>query len=206
MWESLLSFVEEWGYWAVFFGAIIEGESIILTASFLASYGYLSFPKMMVVTFLGTLTADQALFFVGHYYGDRLIKKFPRLQGPADRAFRWIHRWDVYFILVFRFIYGIRIMSPVVIGASGLAPRRFAPLNLIAAVIWTGLSCSLGYFMGHAVQEVIENVDFFKKYFYLAILGVIVLVTVGVWGWRRYRAAIQSVEKSFSKSQPRKIK
>ena len=31
--ESFLAFVHEWGYIAVFLGAIVEGETVILTAS-----------------------------------------------------------------------------------------------------------------------------------------------------------------------------
>ena len=145
---SMNEFVAQWGYIAVFLGSLIEGESIILPAGYFASTGVLSLPKIMLVAFVGTLIADQSLFFVGHFWGQKALQKFPRLALPADKAFKLLHQYNTLFILSFRFIYGIRIVSPVVIGTAGVSIRRFAILNVIAAALWSVMSCSLGYFFG----------------------------------------------------------
>ena len=137
--EHVIEFIQNWGYLAVLFGAIIEGESIILTACYLAYKGVLEFPKVVTIAFFGTLFADQTLYMIGRHYGTKIIKKRPHWQAPADKAFRLLHKWDIWFILSFRFIYGIRAISPIVIGSSGVLPRRFIPLNFLAAVIWTGI-------------------------------------------------------------------
>jgi len=101
----LENFIGQWGYWAVFLGFLIEGESVILTAGFLSAQGCLSLPRIMLISCLGTLLADQALFFVGYGCGARLLKELLRLQAPADRAFRFLRQYNTIYILSFRFIY-----------------------------------------------------------------------------------------------------
>jgi len=188
--ESIIEFIQNWGYVAVFLGALVEGESIILTASFLAYHGYLDIYKLMLVAFAGTLFADQTLYYVGRWHGDKILKKYPRLQWPASRAFRMLHKWDVGFILVFRFVYGIRTISPIVIGTSGIPPRRFVPLNFLAAVIWTVISCSAGYLggylLGDAVEEIVRNFHHYQTYFIIFLIGFITLLVGGVWFGKKY--------------------
>ena len=43
---------------------IVEGESVILAACFMAHLGHLSLMKIMLIAFCGTLFADQTLFYV----------------------------------------------------------------------------------------------------------------------------------------------
>lgn len=155
MLENFLSFLREspaTAYWIVLFGSMIEGETIILGASALAAAGYLSVTKIGGIAFLSTLIVDQGLYFVGHYLykhpGQPLSEKFPRLYRRSKRAVLYLKKYDIWFILLFRFIYGIRAISPVVIGLCGSPPRRFVPLNMVSALLWATVSCALGYCLG----------------------------------------------------------
>src|ERR1700722_16347978 len=132
---------------------MIEGESVIFIAGFFAHEGYLSLPKLILVSFVGTLFADQALYFVGRHYGSSFIERFPSIEPRAAKAFQLLRRYDNIFILSFRFIYGIRIISPVVIGASGVGIQRFMILNFLAAIIWSVGSCLAAYYFAHLILE-----------------------------------------------------
>ncbi|MBI2707306.1 MAG: DedA family protein [Proteobacteria bacterium] len=165
--------IESWGYIAVFLGSLIEGESVIFVAGFLAHEGYLSLPKIILVSFLGTLLADQGCYFVGHYYGNAVIDKLPSLRPRADRAFQLLKRYDNFFILSCRFIYGIRTISPFVIGASGVGVMRFMILNFIAALIWSVLSCVGAYYFAYLIMD---RMHLLPK----IVLGL-VLVGGGIW-------------------------
>lgn len=178
--EHFIDFIQNYGYIAVFLGSLIEGESVILIASVLAHQGYLSLTKIMITAFIGTLFADQALYFVGRYYGPSLFERYPRFKKPAKKAFRLLHHWDSWFILSFRFIYGIRIISPIVAGASGLSPKRFIPLNFIAAFIWTVVSCVGGYMLAETVEELFENFHTIQQYSLYFLIGFVSLVVVGL--------------------------
>lgn len=134
---------------------------------------------MLAVAFTGTLTADQTLFYIGRRYGPDLLKKKPQWNDKVERIFKLLHKHNLGFILTFRFIYGIRTLSPLVIGASGFDNKRFAILNLIAAVIWTLLSCSAGYLIGYyfadALEELINRALGYQKIIVFTFIGVFIL-------------------------------
>lgn len=168
--DFFVEWIKDWGYWAVFLGATVEGESVILTASALSALGYLSLPKVMLVAFVTTTIVDQILFFVGRSYGPDLFKRYPRFKEPSDRAFKLLHRFDIWFILSFRFIYGLRTISSVVIGAAHVSPARFVPLNILSAVIWTVVSCVGGYLLGDVMFSMFHSFEQFQKYIFVGIL------------------------------------
>ena len=174
------AFIQEWGYIAVFLGSLVEGESVILTAGFLASQGYLSLLKIILVSFTGSLIADQVLYFVGRGFGMRILKRFPKLDEPSKRAFELLHRYDTAFILSFRFIYGIRTISPIVIGAAKVDFRRYAILNFVAAAVWAVLSCTAGYFFGDLLMNHLNPMQRT-----LVLIGVAALIIFWfVWKFR----------------------
>ncbi|MGL6187592.1 MAG: DedA family protein [Holosporales bacterium] len=173
--------ITDWGYFAVFLGSLIEGESVILTAGFLASQGYLSLYKIILISFIGTLIADQSIFFIGHFWGNKVLDHFPKLQEPASRAFALLHKYNTIYILTFRFIYGIRIISPVIIGAAGVSFRRFAILNLISAIIWSIVSCSVGYLFGGFLMNYLTPL---QRFFVVGSLGFFFL---GLIAWKAWQ-------------------
>lgn len=177
----LVPFVSDYGYIAVFLGSMIEGESVIFIAGFFAHEGVLSLSKIIIVSFIGTLIADQALYHVGRHYGNTVIDKFPSLRPRADRAFHLLKRYDNIYILSFRFIWGIRIISPIIIGSSGVEVKRFMILNLIAALIWSVGSCLAAYYFAHLIMD---------KFYLLPkiILGLVLLgggIGYIVYKWRK---------------------
>lgn len=189
--EHLVEFIKDWGYIAVFLGSLVEGESVILVACFMAHLGYLSLTKIMIIAFIGTLFADQALYYVGRYYGQALIQRFHALHAPANRAFKLLHRWDIWFILSFRFIWGIRTISPVVIGSSGITPQRYTPLNLVAAIVWTVISCIGGYMLSGVIEEV--GLHLIKRYFGFFTVGVIVFIAAFILVKRWLKARVNKL-------------
>ena len=71
------------------------------------------------------------------------------MSRPAcDQSLDLIERHPVWFVLLFRFAYGLRAVAPVAIGASRVSARLFIPLNIIAAIVWGVLFTSLGYAFG----------------------------------------------------------
>jgi membrane protein DedA with SNARE-associated domain len=133
---------------------MVEGELIILSASALAAAGYLSIFKVGLIAFFTTLLVDQLLFFLGRFLYKRpskpISERFPKLYRKSKRAVILLKRYDKWFILTFRFIYGIRVISPLVIGLCCCPPARFVCLNFVSALVWATLSCSLGYVLGDA--------------------------------------------------------
>lgn len=179
----LVPFVEEWGYLAVFLGSMVEGESIIIIAGFFAHEGILSLPKIIVISFIGTLFADQALYYVGRKYGIHFIDKYPSLKYRADKAFGLLKRYQNSFILSFRFIWGIRVISPIIIGSSGVTVKRFTILNVLAALIWSVGSCVGAYYFAHLILEYL--ILFPRILFGVVAAAALIIVVYKVWQKRK---------------------
>lgn len=149
----------ELGYLALFIGTLLEGETIVFLAGLAAHHGYLWFPAVVVVAVVGGFISDQVLFFVGRRYGNRVFARFPDIAAKVPRVQALIQRWDTLAILVVRFLYGLRIAAPIVIGSCGIAPWRLALYDFIGAVLWASVVGGLGYFAGQAVQHWVARLD-----------------------------------------------
>ena len=185
-------FLEHGPYWAyglLFLGSLVEGESFVLTAGFLSYKKFLSFPLIVAISFGASVFADQLIFFAGRHYGPKYIDKHPRLKKSADRAFTLLHKYNVWFILGFRFLYGIRTLSPFVIGASGISIKRFMILNIISGAFWAIISCSAGYLLGYFFADALEEgIQAAAHYQWMALgvlAGIIILIVAIVYLKRR---------------------
>ena len=179
--------ISKWGYLFVFLGSLIEGESIILPAGYFAAQGVLDLKTIITIAFFGTLIADQTLYILGFLWGKKVISYFPRLQPVAEKVFSFLNSYGSFYILTFRFIYGVRIISPVIIGAAGIPFVRFAVLNVVAAAIWSVMSCSAGYLFGGFLLYYLSPL---QRFLLLGALGFSALLWLAWKGYLFYKKEI----------------
>ncbi|MDR1488758.1 MAG: DedA family protein [Holosporales bacterium] len=184
MLSGLANFVKDWGYIAVMLGAMIEGESVVLTASALSAMGYMSIYKVFFIVFLTTVITDQGLFFIGYKMGTSwLINKFPKLEKTRNRVFKLLHKMDIFFIFSFRFIYGVRTISPLIIGSAHIKPRRFIIYNFFSGVCWAFVSCFLGY----TITDYVMDREFNTMPAVVAITGLVIIFSVCLGLFLKFR-------------------
>jgi membrane protein DedA with SNARE-associated domain len=164
-------------YLLIFVWTFFEGETIVLFAGFAAAQGLLDPPLLLVCAGLGSYLGDQCYFWLGRQYGVRLLKRFPSWRPGVESALSWLERYDVWFILSFRFIYGVRNFSSFALGLSAVRWERFLRLNFFAAMVWAASFVSIGYFLGHAFSTAV-NIANWLGY---ALLGVFVALGCGIW-------------------------
>ena len=175
--------MEQWilayGYLAVFVCSCIEGEVGILLAGAMCKRGLMSASKVILVAFLGTMFWELCIFFIGRKWGNNVIEKFPKLRKRSKKAFEFLNKYDSLFIFSFRFIYGIRNASPLVIGAAGINPIKYAILNMFAAALWAVLFTSLGYAFSDGIHQVLGAIiRNFKIVSICALCALVVLAVV----------------------------
>lgn len=177
-----------YGYLAVFVGCLLEGETILVLAGFAAHQGYLSFLTVVLIAMLSGWLGDQTFFFLGRHYGTLLLKRFPDWSRRAQRVTALLQRYHAGVIVLVRFLYGLRIVGPVVIGMSAVPARRFVLFNLLGAALWAPLIAGTGYLFGQAMQWLFVDL---KHYEEAALLGLVALaVLVGLFRhFRRRRSA-----------------
>jgi len=161
-----------WIYALIFLWTFFEGETFVLFAGLAASKGYLDLGGVFFTAWLGSFAGDQLYFWIGRRWGTALLTRVPRWRPSVEKALDWLRRYDTGFILSFRFIYGVRNFASFAMGMSGLAPARFASLNLAAAFMWAATFTGFGFLFGHAFKHMLGNV---AQIFSFVMLGVFVV-------------------------------
>lgn len=171
------SYIIHYGYIVILLMTFFGGEEFLMLAGFLAHRGYLTFSLIVLSGFTGSLVADQLYFFLGRKKGLAFLNKHPSWKIRADRIRKLLQQHQNLVILLFRFVYGIRAVTPVLIGVSNVSSFKFLVLNAVGALTWAIALTSLGYFFGHTAELLLDDV---KKYEFV-IIGIIILVGLVVW-------------------------
>lgn len=180
--ETITNLLIAYKYWVVIGGALIEGEVILLLAAGAAYHGYLDIYLVMLISFLGAVLHDNVLFFVGRHGGERLFKKYPVLREKSKRVFSLFHQYQTQFVLGFRFVYGIRTITPIIIGTTEMPFVRYTSLTTLAAFIWSVTVSALGYGSAIIIESIIEKFEVAQKY----IAAVIILIAFFGWLFHKF--------------------
>lgn len=176
-------FLTEYGYLALFVGSLLEGETFLLLAGFAAHRGYLSYPMVVLVGFLGGTLGDLISFTVGRRWGQGILVRFPRMTRRVEQVNGLVERYHSVVIVMVRFMYGLRVAGPVVIGMSGVRVGRFVLFNALGAAIWAVLVSGAGYWSGNAVDALFKD---FRRYEHWAMMMAgVVAVCVMAYRWSR---------------------
>ena len=178
---QLTQLLADYGYLAVFVGCLLEGETILLLAGFAAHQGYLSFPWVLVLAFGGGALGDQFFFLLGHHFGSPLITRLPILKTSAQRVNELLRRYPAGAIIGVRFMYGLRIAGPIVIGTSGFPPLRFVLFNLLGAAIWATLVAGAGYLFGQTLQWLFADLKRYEELTLLSVGAVFIVFALVRW-------------------------
>ena len=186
--------IETYGYLGVLVGTFLEGDIALVLGGLCARCTDLRLVGVILAAFTGAIIGDQVFYNLGRIKGLQLLNCFPRLKLRTDRVFHHLRRHGSIIAFAFRFVYGFRILTPLLIGASGVGRGRFTLLNCLGALSWATTIGCIGYVMGEALVVIMEKMKADIKHLLPFILaGLLVLVAIIrliVWQIRRRRAQI----------------
>ena len=189
---TIESLITEYGLAAIFLGAGIEGETCVVAGGVLAHRHLLPLWTVWLAATSGSFVADQLFFASGRYFRDH-----PRVQRMAAKpgfakALVTLERHPVLFVMGFRFLYGLRTVSPIAIGTSHIRTRIFLPLNALAAAIWAVLFTAIGYIFGHGIEELLSGFLAPDRLLPAVAIGLVVLFAVShAVRWLHHRYALR---------------
>lgn len=159
---------------------------------FAAHRGYLNLPPVILCAFCGAFMGDQFLFYLGGYRSRSLLDRHPDWQKRISGVERNIDRFRALFVLGFRSVYGLRTVSPFVLGVGDIRPIVFIGLDAVSVPGWAILVGWLGYVFGSVMEIVLEDIERYE----MELFGVILIVGLAVWLMRAYRKrkAVSSAE------------
>lgn len=157
--DQILGLIDRFGVVIVFIGTFFEGEVFAIVGGFLAYRGNHSFEFMLALSFVGSFLGDMAVFLFARYFSDSpWIVRWTQRPRFA-RALRLVDRFQAYFVIVNRYIYGLRIPGLIALGLSSITVPRYLFLNAIGAGIWATLFTTIGYVFGHAIATVFARLE-----------------------------------------------
>ena len=189
---SLHEWIGTYGYVCVFVGTLLEGDIALITGGYVAALSPLP-PNLfgiILAAFLGAYSLDQFFFYLGRGKGLWLLKKFPRMHARAERVFYHLRRHCTLIAIGFRFAYGFRILTPLLLGTSGISRLRFAILNALGAATWATIMGTLGYVLGRVMLTFLEGIKHRLKPALLILLIGFLLVRLTLHVVRRRAAPV----------------
>jgi membrane-associated protein len=157
----------------LFFGFFLPGDSLLFTAGFLASQGFLNIYLLNIIIFIGAVLGDNVGYAFGKKVGPKIFNKEDSLffhKNNLVKAADFYKKYGGITIVLARFMPFVRTFASIVAGVAEMDYRTFFLYNLLGGFLWTITLTWAGYFLG----SIIPDVD---KYL-LPIIGVIVIISV----------------------------
>jgi len=167
---TLAALIARYGLAAVFFGALLEGETLLAIAGYAAHRGYLDYAAVVLVGAAGAILGDQFWFWLGRRKGRALLTRRPMLAGRIDRALALIERYPNAILGAQRFVWGLRTALPLAAGLSRVDARRFVALNVLSALLWAPLVAGAGYLSGAFAARVVDRLHRYEHWGIAAVL------------------------------------
>jgi membrane protein DedA with SNARE-associated domain len=203
--------IDHYGVWGVGLLVLLEniglpvipGELALIAGAIYAGAGQLNPIAVAVAAIIAAFAGSSIGFAIGRFGGRALVLRYGRYvfvrEHHLDRAERVVDRYGGLFVLVARFIVGLRELNGIICGVTGMRPLTFSVFNAIGAVAWVGTWVSIGYFAGDNIAAIYADVT---RYFAYVIVAA--AVVGGGWiAWRlRARAARRRNPKPDSGQDP----
>ena len=164
--------LREYGYLVILIWTFLEGETIVIVAGWLSASVGLKPWLIALCAFCGSFLSDQIMFSLGKYKGESVLQHFPRMAKNMNKAAQLFKKYDTALILGFRFVYGVRNITPIMLGISGVSHKKFFLLNFIGAGIWAVTFTYGGLYAGKAFMHIMHTVGHGIFYALLGILAI----------------------------------
>lgn len=166
----------------LFFGFFLPGDSLLFTAGFLASQGFLSIVPLVAFSLIAAILGENVGYAFGWKVGPMLFNKAEsRFFKPAHvtRAHEFFTHHGNKAIFLARFIPVIRTFVPIVAGIARMPFRSFIAYNIVGALAWVMGLMLLGYTLGSQIPDA-------EKYVTPGIFVIIAVSFIPVYReWRK---------------------
>ena len=168
--------VGQYGLYAIFFLAMIEGDITLLLAGVLAHgafFGDHSFAKVLAVGTAGGVAGDQIAYAAGRGFRSSIRdRRFYRAARP--RIERLTDTFGPLSIFLSKYVYGLRTASCVFYGVAKMPYARFLPLSIASCFVWVLVLSGAGYFFHGIVTNFIGDFKHLGKYLLVIVVAGIV--------------------------------
>jgi membrane-associated protein len=156
----------------LFFGFFLPGDSLLFTAGFLASQGFLNINLLVWGSFFFAILGDSVGYWFGKKVGPKIFCKEDSLffhKNHIIRAQNFYNKYGNKTIFLARFVPIIRTFAPIVAGVGQMKYKNFIFYNILGGFTWSFGITYLGFSLGNIIPDV-------DKYF-LPIILIIIFIS-----------------------------
>jgi len=174
-------------------GAPIPEEAPIFAAGILASQEVIRWWLALIVCFVGVLSGDVALYWIGHHWGEHImdwrITRFVLTPEREQVVVEAYHRHGMKIVFTARFVAGFRAAAYLTAGIVRIPFWKFLAVDGIAALIGVPLGFGVAYLFTDQLPQIMRGVHDVQRILILA--GMILLAAV--IGYAAYRKSRRPV-------------
>jgi membrane-associated protein len=178
-------------------GAPLSEDLILVAGGLVTAQTGGSLWAMIVLSYVGVITGDLLLFRIGRSLGSRALTKPWVRRALSPRRVEWVirhfDRYGALTIVIARFCIGLRAVTFLSAGVSGMRPYKFFLADAGAALISVPLVTWAGYRFGRVVLADVEAASHW-------VLAAVAVALVGwttvsiVRRWRSRRAPVPQAQ------------
>ncbi|HDZ75358.1 DedA family protein [Aurantimonas sp. C2-6-R+9] len=180
---EILSLIGQFGPIIVLAGTFFEGEVFAIIGGFLAYRGSYPFEMMIALAFAGSFVGDLSVFLFARFSSNHRWVARWRSRRKFAKALELVERYQAYFVIVNRYIYGLRMPGLIALGLSRISITRFVLLNLFGAALWAGIFTTVGYVFGYSIGSVFAHLQVMER----GVGIVLIVIAVALAGWFAWR-------------------
>ncbi len=186
-----------YGVWAIFFGAMIEGDLTLLLAGVIAKAGasagatIFTLEEVLIWGTVGGFVGDSLSYWLGARFRHH-VQEWQVFKRARPRIEKLMDKFGVLSIFIVKYIYGIRTWSAIFWGLAQFGYPRFALLTLASCLVWVGVLAGLGFTFAATVEKLIGDLQKVQ----IALLVVVIIVIV-VYAISRFERRVIEEDKKF---------
>lgn len=171
--DFIFSLIQNFGYFGMFLGMVLEAviiiipsEAILATGGILASRGIFSFWGAFFTGLVGSVFCAIVIYFMGYWGGRPFIRKFGKYffmkEEDLERSDSWFSKYGMFGALIGRNFPIIRTLISLPIGIMRMPFFKFLLFTIIGSIPWTFLFIYLGYTLGNGWIYVSAKIAWLK--------------------------------------------
>jgi len=147
----------------------------LMAAGALSSHGEMRTSIVVFLAVWGCLAADGIWFWFGRRWGSQAERLLCRFSGDPRRCSQNAHekfrRYGLPVLCVAKFLPGLNLVMPPLVGAEGVSLTRFLAFDASGGFLWSGFYIGLGYLFSNELDVAIRWVKHF---------GIALVIAIGV--------------------------
>ncbi|MEB8572094.1 DedA family protein [Bacillus cereus] len=195
--HELLSYIEQYGYWALFFclwlgiiGMPIPDEMIVMSGGFVSSLGILNVIPAFLLTYLGVVSGLSLGYILGKIFGTKVLDKLMKKKKAkyVVKSQEMVEKYGHYALVTSYFIPVVRHVVPYLVGMNNMSFKTYALYSYTTGFLWTLVYFVLGSLFGQHIESIVAVAIEYSVYFG----GSIALIVSVFYFYRQKRNTVMS--------------